>query len=39
MGDHRNRSSDSRHWGPVPRSAIIGKVHARWWPLDHAAIF
>jgi signal peptidase I len=39
MGDHRNRSSDSRHWGPVPRSAIIGKVHARWWPFDHAAIF
>jgi len=39
MGDHRNRSSDSRHWGPVPRSAIIGKVHARGWPLDRAAIF
>jgi signal peptidase I len=39
MGDHRNRSSDSRHWGPVPRAAIIGKVHARWWPLDHAQLF
>jgi signal peptidase I len=39
MGDHRNRSSDSRNWGPVPRHAIIGKVHARWWPFGHAAIF
>jgi signal peptidase I len=39
MGDHRNRSSDSRQWGPVPRDAIIGRVQARWWPLSHAAIF
>jgi signal peptidase I len=39
MGDHRNRSSDSRQWGPVPRTAIIGRVQARWWPLSHATIF
>jgi signal peptidase I len=39
MGDHRNRSSDSRQWGPVPREAIIGRVQARWWPLTHAALF
>lgn len=39
MGDHRNRSSDSRHWGPVPREAIIGRVQARWWPLASAAVF
>jgi signal peptidase I len=39
MGDHRNRSSDSRHWGPVPRKAIVGRVQARWWPLSHAAMF
>lgn len=39
MGDHRNRSSDSRQWGPVPREAIIGRVQARWWPLNHVAIF
>ena len=39
LGDHRNRSSDSRHWGPVARDAIIGKVHARWWPLASASLF
>ena len=39
MGDHRNNSSDSRHWGFVPKKYIIGKVQLRWWPLSHAAIF
>ena len=39
MGDHRNRSSDRRHWGPVPRGAIVGRVQARWWPLSQATLF
>jgi signal peptidase I len=39
MGDHRNNSSDSRHWGMVPKKYIIGKVQLRWWPLPKARIF
>ena len=39
MGDHRNRSSDSRDWGPVPKKYILGKVQVRWWPLNHARVF
>src|SRR4051794_2849402 len=39
MGDHRNNSSDSRHWRFVPKKYIIGKVQLRWWPLRHARMF
>jgi signal peptidase I len=39
MGDHRNNSSDSRHWGPVPKKYIIGKVQLRWWPVPNGRIF
>ena len=39
LGDHRNNSSDSRHWGEVPKRYIIGKVQLRWWPIPHATIF
>jgi signal peptidase I len=39
MGDHRNNSSDSRHWGLVPKKYIIGKVQLRWWPLPTARAF
>jgi signal peptidase I len=39
MGDHRNNSSDSRHWKYVPKKYIIGKVQLRWWPLRHARMF
>jgi signal peptidase I len=34
MGDNHNNSCDSRTWGTVPRSDIIGKVFVRFWPLS-----
>ena len=39
MADRRNRSSDSRHWGFVPKKYIIGKVDLRVWPLARAQRF
>ena len=39
MGDHRNNSSDSRHWGYVPKKYITGKVQLRWWPVPTARLF
>jgi signal peptidase I len=33
MGDNRRQSCDSRRWGLVPRSAIIGEVFLTYWPL------
>jgi signal peptidase I len=39
MGDHRNGSSDSRHWGMVPKRYILGKVNFRWWPLRDIRLF
>jgi signal peptidase I len=39
MGDHRNNSSDSRHWGFVPKKYIIGRVQVRWWPFPTATVF
>jgi signal peptidase I len=32
MGDNRQSSCDSRKWGTVPRSRVIGKVFAIYWP-------
>jgi signal peptidase I len=33
MGDHREASADSRVFGPVSESAIIGRAWLRYWPL------
>ena len=32
MGDNRDRSCDSRYWGPVPESLIKGKAMFIYWP-------
>ena len=34
MGDNHPNSCDSRRWGVVPRSDIIGKAFLRIWPLS-----
>ncbi len=39
MGDRRNNSSDSRHWGFVPARYVVGRVIFRWWPTGDARRF
>ena len=39
MGDNRTDSCDSRYWGPISRSLIVGKVELRVWPLSSLHIF
>ena len=34
MGDHRKDSSDSRTFGPVEISQVIGRAWLRYWPLN-----
>ncbi len=34
MGDNRGQSDDSRFWGPVPKSWIIGQAFFTYWPPD-----
>ncbi len=38
LGDNRPASYDSRAWGPVPKSDIIGKVLIRAWPFSKAEV-
>jgi signal peptidase I len=34
MGDHRQESSDSRIFGPIPVSSVIGRGMLRYWPIS-----
>lgn len=32
MGDNRGNSDDSRYWGPIPASWVVGQAVMRYWP-------
>jgi len=34
LGDHRNNSSDSRVFGPVPVENVVGKAWLSYWPIN-----
>ncbi len=38
LGDNRNHSSDSRLFGPIHHSLLVGKVVFRYWPLSDIGI-
>ncbi|HEY1652821.1 MAG TPA: signal peptidase I [Acidimicrobiales bacterium] len=39
MGDNRTDSCDSRYWGPINKSLIVGKVEMRVWPVSSIGFF
>ena len=39
MGDNRTDSCDSRYWGPIGKSLIVGKVDVRVWPISSVHFF
>jgi signal peptidase I len=39
MGDNRPESCDSRYWGPIHESTIVGEVDLRIWPLSRIGFF
>ena len=34
MGDNRAFSRDSRYFGPIPTSSIVGRAFVRVWPVS-----
>jgi signal peptidase I len=38
MGDNRNNSEDSRTFGPIDRSSVVGRAFVRIWPLSHTGM-
>jgi len=39
MGDNRGDSEDSRFFGPIPGSIVVGHVVLRFWPLSQIHVF
>jgi signal peptidase I len=39
MGDNRTESCDSRYWGTITSSELIGKVEMRIWPVSRIGFF
>ncbi|MHB1535284.1 MAG: signal peptidase I [Acidimicrobiales bacterium] len=39
LGDNRSESCDSRYWGDVPRSNMVGRVILLFWPLSRLRFF
>ncbi|HOX96032.1 MAG TPA: signal peptidase I [Candidatus Woesebacteria bacterium] len=38
FGDNREHSSDSRDWGPIPLSNVVGRVFFRYWPTSEVGV-
>ncbi|WP_050614265.1 signal peptidase I [Bacillus testis] len=38
MGDNRLNSLDSRHFGFIKKEKVVGKVVARYWPIDELKV-
>lgn len=38
LGDHRQASQDSRYFGPIDRSSVIGRAWLRYWPLSQIGL-
>ncbi len=38
MGDHRQQSADSRIFGPISESDVIGRAFLRYWPIQELGI-
>jgi signal peptidase I len=39
LGDNRAASLDSRTWGPIAKSQMIGRAFMVWWPLTRLRFF
>lgn len=38
VGDNRTHSSDSRAWGPIPVTSIVGRAFFSYWPVDQVRL-